>query len=208
MPSDFPHWKTGYYYFRTWRIDGTWERINHKLYQWVRVSQDTGPSPRAAILDSQSVKTAALTGIEVGYDSAKHTKGRKRHLLVDTLGLVLMVVVTAASLPERAGAKLVFARLQGVQSWVHRLVVIWVDGGYRGQDFIQFVMDTYHWIVEPVRRTHNIKGFVPIPERWKVERTFGWFNWCPRLSKDGVAQWHSYLTETGNLTMLEISSST
>jgi putative transposase len=150
----------------------------------VRVSEDRDASASTAILDSQSVKTATPAATEVGYDTAKQTKGRKRHLLVDPLGLVLMVVVTAASVPERAGAKLVFARLQAVRSWVHRLVVILVDGGYQGQDFIRFVMDTYRWIVEPVLRKDAIKGFVPIPQRWKVERTFGWFNWCRRLSKD------------------------
>lgn len=117
LPSNFPCWKTVYYYFRAWRIDGTWERINHKLrkflgrsilpkilpYQWVRVSESRNPCPSATILDSQSVKTATPAAIEVGYDTAKQVKGRKRHLLVDTLGLVLMVVVTAASVPERAG---------------------------------------------------------------------------------------------------------
>lgn len=184
LPSDFPCWKTVYHYFRTWRIDGTWERISRKLHQWVRVGQDRHPSPSAAILDSQSVKTATPAAIEIGYDTAKHIKGRKRHLLVDTLGLVLMVVVTAANVPERAGAKLVFARLDRVRDWVKRLMVIWVDGGYQGQDFIRFVMDTYRWIVEPVLRKDAIKGFVPVPQRWKVERTFGWFNWCRRLSKD------------------------
>ena len=88
LPSDFPGWKTVYHYFRVWRMDGTWEQINHKLHQWVRVSEDRHPCPSAAILDSQSVKTATPGAIDVGYDGAKQTKGRKRHLLVDTLGLV------------------------------------------------------------------------------------------------------------------------
>ena len=184
LPSDFPGWKTVYHYFRVWRMDGTWEQINHKLHQWVRVSEDRHPCPSAAILDSQSVKTATPGAIDVGYDGAKQTKGRKRHLLVDTLGLVLMVVVTAANVPDRAGAKLIFARMQGVRSWVHRLVMIWVDGGYQGQNFMQYVMDTYRWVIEPVLRKDANKGFVPIAQRWKVERTFGWFNWCRRLSKD------------------------
>lgn len=145
------------------------------------------------------MKTATLAAIEIGYDTAKQVKGRKRHLLVDTLGLVVMLVVTAAaSIPERAGAKLVFARLERVRARVHhavvfgrrirpkkqRLVHIWVDGAYTGQDFMRFVMDTHRWIVEPVLRKNASKGFVPIPQRWKVERTFGWFNWCRRLSKD------------------------
>lgn len=165
-------------------MDGTWERINHKLHQWVRVSQDRAVSASAAILDSQSVKSATPVAIEVGYDAAKQIKGRKRHLLVDTLGLVLMVVVTAASVPERAGAKRVFARLTLVRHWCSRLVIIWVDGGYQGQDFMRWVMDTHRWIVEVVLRQEATKGFVPLPRRWIVERTFGWFNWCRRLSKD------------------------
>lgn len=184
LPSDFPRWKTVYHYFRVWRIDGTWERMNHKLHQWVRVSEDRQASPSAAILDSQSVKTATSAAIEVGYDTAKHIKGRKRHLLVDTLGLVILIVVTAANVPERAGARQVFARLVQLRHWVNRLVVIWVDGGYKGQEFMRSVMDTYGWIVQAVLRNDNVKGFVPIAQRWKVERTFGWFNWCRRLSKD------------------------
>lgn len=146
--------------------------------------EDREASPSAAILDSQSVKTATPVAIEVGYDGAKQIKGRKRHLLVDTLGLVLMVVVTAASVPERTAAKLVFAHLERVRHWVGRLVLIWVDGGYQGQDFIQWVMDTHRWIVQAVLRKDSAKGFVPMQQRWKVERTFGWFNWCRRLSKD------------------------
>lgn len=173
LPSDFPCWKTIYHYFRAWRMDGTWERINHKLHQWVRVSENREPSPSAAILDSQLVKTATPAAIEVGYDSAKQTKGRKRHLLVDTLGLVLMVVVSAANVPERAGAKLVFARLQQVRQRVERSVMIWVEGGYKGQGFMQWVMDHYHWVLRVVLRHDDIKGFVPIAQRWKVERTFG-----------------------------------
>jgi putative transposase len=116
LPSDFPHWKTVYHYFRTWRTDGTWERMNHKLHQWVRVSEGREASPSAAMLDSQPVKIATPAAIEVGYDSAKQIKGRKRHLLVDTLGLVLMGVVSPANVPERAGAKLVLARLQQVHA--------------------------------------------------------------------------------------------
>lgn len=184
MPSDFPCWQTVYHYFRAWRIDGTWERINRKLYQWVRVSEARHPSPSAAILDSQSVKTATPAAIEVGYDAAKQVKGRKRHLLVDTLGLILMVVVTAANVPERSGAKLVLERLHQIRFWVQRLAVIWADGGYKGQQMMQWVMDRYRWVFQSVLRNEHVKSFVPIAQRWKVERTFGWLNWCRRLSKD------------------------
>ena len=121
---------------------------------------------------------------EVGYDGGKKTKGRKRHLLIDTLGLMMVVVVTAASLPERERAKLVFEKVKKSQSTFFRLVTIRVDGGYQGIDFMHWVMDTYRWVLETVLRSDDAQGFEVKPRRWVVERTFGWFNWCRRLSKD------------------------
>ncbi len=200
LPHDFPtarfckprkprhisrsKWKTVDHYFRKWRIDGDWQRIHEQLRQWVRAIEDRHPSPSAAIVDSQSVETATMIHPQVGYDGGKKTKGRKRHLLVDTLGLMMVVVVSAASLPEREGAKLVFQKLYQSKQLFSRLVTIWVDGGYRGIDFMRWVMDTYRWIIETVLRSDNAKGFKVLPRRWVVERTFGWFNWCRRLSKD------------------------
>ena len=184
LPHDFPKWKTVYHYFRQWRINGDWERIHEKLRQWVRVMEDRHPSPSAAILDSQSVETATMIHLEVGYDSGKQVKGRKRHLLVDTLGLLMAVVVTAASVPEREGAKLVFAQVHQLKTRFSRFIKIWVDGGYRGEGFMRWVMDIYGWILETVLRSDTAIGFEVLPRRWVVERTFGWFNWCRRLSKD------------------------
>jgi transposase len=112
LPGDFPAWQTVYPYFRDWRIDGTWLRIHERLYQWTRIEQDRHPSPSEAIVDSQSVKSAAGVQIAVGFDSGKRIKGRKRFATVDTLGLVLRVSVTAASTPKRAGAKQVLNRVQ------------------------------------------------------------------------------------------------
>jgi transposase len=97
LPHEFPNWKTVYHYFRQWRLDGTWERIHAQLVQWERVAQGHAPAPSAASLDSQSVKTATPSVIAVGFDGGKLIKGRKRHLLVDTLGLVMMMVITAAN---------------------------------------------------------------------------------------------------------------
>jgi putative transposase len=122
--------------------------------------------------------------LEVGYDAGKQVKGRKRHILVDTLGLLMVVVVTAANLPEREGAKLVFAVAAQMKTKFSRLIKIWVDGGYRGEGFMRWVMDIYGWILETVLRSDSAKGFEVLPRRWVVERTFGWFNWCRRLSKD------------------------
>ena len=139
LPHDFPRWKTVYHYFRQWRINGDWKRIHEQLRKWVRAIEDHHPSPSAAVLDSQSVKTATMIHTEVGYDCAKQIKGRKRHVLV--------------------------------------------DGGYRGEEFMKWVMDTYRWILETILRSDNQKGFKILPRRWVVERTFGWFNWCRRLNK-------------------------
>lgn len=184
LPHDLPKWKTVYHYFRQWRINGDWRRIHEHLRQWVRVIEERHPSPSAAIMDSQSVESATMIHLEVGYDAGKKIKGRKRHIVVDTLGLLMVVVVTAANLPEREGAKLVLARLERLKTRFHRLVKIWVDGGYRGEDFRRLVMDVYGWVLETVLRSERAQGFEVLPRRWVVERTFGWFNWCRRLSKD------------------------
>jgi putative transposase len=184
LPGDFPKWQTVYTYFRNWRIDGTWVRIHDRLYLWTRVDNDRQPSPSEAIVDSQSVETASMVNQEVGYDAAKHVKGRKRHMTVDTLGLVLRVLVTAASVPEREGGKRVLHKVKQMGDVVSRLHTIWVDGGYDGDPFLRWVMDTCHWIVQVVLRPFEQNGFILLPKRWVVERTFGWLNWCRRLSKD------------------------
>jgi transposase len=134
---------------------------------------------------SQSVENGTMVSQAVGFDSGKLVKGRKRHLLVDTLGLVLMVIVTSAYESDQAGAKKLFASArQRISDRLTRLVCIWVDAGYQGEGFMKWVMDTYRWILEVVRRPTDAKGFVLLPRRWVVERSFGWFNWCRRLSKD------------------------
>ncbi|NEQ18743.1 MAG: transposase [Microcoleus sp. SIO2G3] len=120
----------------------------------------------------------------MGFDGGKKIKGRKRHLIVDTLGLVMMVVVTAANVSDQHGARLVFARLLVVPERIVRLVMIWVDGTYEGIDFMQWTMVTYRWILQTIKRSESTKGFVLLPKRWVVERTWGWLNWSRRLSKD------------------------
>ena len=184
LPGDLPPWSTVYTYFRSWRNDGTWLAIHDRLRSWERVSSGRTESPSEAIVDSQSVPTATMVHEAVGYDGAKQTKGRKRHVVVDTLGLVLRVVVTAASMPERAGGKQVLSRVYQMGKAVSRLALIWVDGGYSGQPFLRAVMDRFRWIVQVVRRPKQAKGFTLLKKRWVVERTFGWFNWYRRLSKD------------------------
>ena len=125
LPHDFPNWQTVYYYFRKWRLHGTWEKINHKLQQWVRVLEDRQPNPSAAIVDSQSIEMGTMVSQDVGFDSGKRVKGRKRHFLVDTLGLVLMVIVTSASESDQAGAKKLFANAsKRIGDRLNRLVLI------------------------------------------------------------------------------------
>ncbi len=157
LPHDFPKWKTVYHYFRQWRKDGTWQRIHERLRLWVRVSQDREPSPSEAIMDSQSVETATMVSQEVGYDSGKKIKGRKRHILIDTLGLLIVVVITAANVSEQVGAKQVLFKLDQVRDrrtrrgFAHRLgrlIRIWVDGGYRSQNFAHWVIDVYRACLE------------------------------------------------------------
>lgn len=184
LPKDFPKWKTVYHYFRAWRLDGTWEKIHTQLVQWERVAQGREVAPSAASLDSQSVKIATPAALDIGFDGGKKIKGRKRHLMVDTLGLVMMVVVTAANVSDQRGARLLFARLAALPQKIARLTLIWVDGTYEGVEFMQWTMDTYRWILETIKRSDSTKGFVLLPKRWVVERTWGWLNWSRRLSKD------------------------
>lgn len=186
LPHDFPTWKTVYHYFRLWRKDGTWEHINAALRTELREADGREPEPSAAILDSQSVKTTDVRGVR-GYDAGKHIKGRKRHILVDTLGLLLIVVVHGADIQDRDGAKLV---LQKAQQLFSRLRLIWADGGYAGK-LVDWVRETCNWTLDIVKRDPNTKGFRVLPRRWVVERTFGWLTQYRRLGKD-----YEVLTET------------
>lgn len=179
MPHEFPTWKTVYHYFREWRIEGVWQTMNQALREKVRLKVGKETTPSAAIIDSQSVKTTEL-GREVGYDTAKRIKGHKRHILVDTLGLLLMVEVTAANLTEKAGAMLLLAKINGR---FPRLAKIFADGGYQGQEFRSWVQDNYGYDWEVVKRTQK-RGFKVLPWRWLVERTFAWLSRYRRLVID------------------------
>lgn len=137
LPGDFPNWQTVYGYFRRWRQAGTWERIHRYLRDWVRLGCNRSCSANVAIVDSQSVQVGCLSKCAVGFDGGKHTKGRKRHLLVDTLGLVIAVVVTAANISDPAGAKQLFAKVHQQRRWFRRLFLIYTDGTYRGEAFVR-----------------------------------------------------------------------
>jgi putative transposase len=179
LPKDYPKWQTVYHYFRTWRDDGTWQRIHDTLRADLRRRAGRHKHPTAGCLDSQSVKTSAVAA-ERGFDTGKKVNGRKRHILVDTMGLLLAVVVTAASVSDPAGARLLFKRLGGVGK---KLRKIWVDGTYRGK-LVDWVATHYQVLLQPVLRSDDMKGFVVLPRRWVVERTFAWLTQCRRLSKD------------------------
>ncbi len=179
LPHEDPNWKSVYHYFRCWRDDGSWQRIHDPLRAQVRRSAGRHKHATAGSLDRQSVKTTQIPGVR-GYDSGKQVKGRKRHRLVDTLGLVLIVVLTAAALSDPAGARLLVRRLGGAGKKLRR---IWVDGTYRGQ-LLDWVSPQYSVLLQPVLRSDNQQGFVVLPRRWIVERTFAWLTQCRRLSKD------------------------
>jgi transposase len=184
LPHDFPAWSTVYSYFRTWRDDGTWCNINEHLRMQVRVSEERHPSPSAAICDAQSVKVGNPRCHSIGFDGGKLIKGRKRHLLVDTLGLVLMVIVTAANISDQRGAKILVWKTRHRGTSTSRLVRIWADAGYQGQAFMEWVMDRFRYVLEVIKRSDDLPGFKVVPKRWIVERTFGWLLWSRRLNKD------------------------
>ena len=181
LPKDFGPWRTVYGVFRDWQKAGLWSYLNDRLRAWVRAAAGKDCRPSAAILDSQTVRSSDHGGPR-GYDAAKKTKGRKRHLLVDTLGLLLGVKVTPANVPERAGAKLLLAPLLPWLWWLRRL---FADGGYCGPEFAQWVREHKRSaVVEIVERLGHRRGFQVLPKRWIVERTLGWLHKRRRLVRD------------------------
>ena len=179
LPREYPAWQSVYTYFRTFRDDGTWQRIHDTLRAQVRKLAGRHKHPTAGALESQSAKTTQVPGVR-GSDSGKRVKGRKRHILVDTLGLLLAVVVTSAAISDPAGARRLLKRLGGACKKLRR---IWVDGTYRGR-LLEWVMLHCRFRLQPVLRSADQKGFVLLPRRWVVERTFAWITQCRRPGPD------------------------
>jgi putative transposase len=180
LPSEYPAWQTVYYYFRLWRDSEWFAALNEKLRRRLRRQRGRDENASAGIVDSQSVKTSEEGAAERGFDAGKKISGRKRHILVDTLGLLLAVKVHAADIQDRDGGKLLF---DSCKDRLPRLFRIWADGGYRGK-LIEWVAVTCWWVLEIVKRSDDVTGFQVLPRRWVVERTFAWLSKHRRLSKD------------------------
>jgi putative transposase len=182
LPHDFPPHSTVYGYFNQWRKRGIWELMNDALRTAVREQEEREAEPTAGSIDSQSVKTANSAPSDRGFDGGKQINGRKRFLLVDVMGLLLKAIVTKASVPERKGAQ---ALLNNTPSEILKhLELLWVDGGFDGPDFASWVLENFNIFIEVIKRSDGTTGFVLLPRRWVVERTFSWFGKFRRLSKD------------------------
>lgn len=178
LPHDFPNWKTVYTHFVRWHNEGVFERLNAHLRISIRIREGRNPEPSAGIIDSQSVKIVANIGYS-GFDGAKKVNGRKRHIVTDTLGLLLKVVVHEASLSDRVSAETVLVK---VRAQFKRIRKIFADQGYTGK-LIAAMKRTCNLTIEIIKR-HEVRTFHVLPRRWVVERTFGWFGFYRRLAKD------------------------
>lgn len=208
LPREFPPWKTVFHYFRAWRLDGTWERLNRTMRRQLREKLGRDPEPSAGIVDAQSAKSTGVGGEQRGYDGGKMVRGRKRHLLVDTEGLVVEARVHSAKVPDQDGIRRL---LEPARSRLPRLSYLWVDAGYRGRgkDWVEQALGVEVevvnrspkpppqkvleiWAREWFKEGHKMDlgklptrpGFENLPRRWVAERTFAWISHNRRMAKD------------------------
>lgn len=179
MPNDFPKWPIVYYYFAKWKKDGTWEIMHEALVEKLRKKEGRNEDPTAAIIDAQSVKSTLVGAENKGFDAGKKIKGIKRHILVDTLGYILAIVVQGADVQDRDGAIDVFEKM--VESW-KKIIKVFADGGYRGK-LIESIKAKFAITLEIVKR-NELHTFKILPKRWIVERTFAWIDTSRRTSKN------------------------
>ncbi|MEU9138737.1 IS5 family transposase [Streptomyces sp. NPDC048404] len=181
MPADFSAWDRVYASFRRWRDSGLTAEFHDRLRGRVREAAGRAPEPTAGVIDAQSVRGAAsVPAVSRGFDGGKKVNGRKRHIVVDTLGLLLAVTVTAASDTDRDAGRTLLARLHE-RHW--RITRVWADGGYTGQ-LVDFTREVLRVALTVVRRSDSTSGFTMLPKRWLVERTFAWLMHSRRLARD------------------------